>query len=193
MIFLKRLTVDRPTVAAYCRHLSVFCILAAVFGPHYTADLVRLFALIPGAILLYFSAGVGRRPGGASSGAWPSGRAVAGSSLCAILAAMSTEKSTAFRLHPAELNALRTAAAKNGTVINEGDIRTLEDYREAVFMGLDDDTVANLTAFIETGAYPGMDRDIARRAAEKRAEAGAPAGEPVVDELAARRAARRAP
>lgn len=113
--------------------------------------------------------------------------------MCAILAAMPTEKKAAFRLHPAELNALRKAAAKNGIVINEGDIRTLEDYREAVFMGLDDDTVANLTAFIETGTYPGMDRDIAQRAAEKRAAAAAPAGEPVVDELAARRAARRAP
>ena len=54
MTFLKRLTVDRPAVVAYCRNLSVFCVLTVVFGPLYTADLGWLFALIPGAILFYF-------------------------------------------------------------------------------------------------------------------------------------------
>ena len=104
---------------------------------------------------------------------------------------MTTEKNTSFRLHPGELNALRKAAARNGIVINEGDIRTAEDYHEAVLMGLDEDTVADLTAFIETGTYPGMDESIAQRAAEESASAEAPADEPVFDELAVRRAARR--
>ena len=123
----------------------------------------------------------------------PSCRADAGPYGCAILGAMTTDRNTSFRLHPAELNALRKAAARNGIVINEGDIRSAEDYREAVFMGLDDETVANLTSFLETGSYPGRDEAIAQRAAEERAAADEPSGDPVTDELAARRAARRAP
>ena len=61
MTFPKRLTVDRPAVAAYCRTLSVFCVLAAVIGAIYTAALVWLFALIPGAVLLYFGATAPKR------------------------------------------------------------------------------------------------------------------------------------
>ena len=52
MTFPKRLTVDRPAVAAFCRNLSVFCVLAVVIGSIYTAAQVWLFALIPDAILI---------------------------------------------------------------------------------------------------------------------------------------------
>lgn len=109
---------------------------------------------------------------------------------------MGTKDNTPFRIHPAELNVLRRAAARNGIVINEGDIKSLEDYHEAVFMGLDHETVDDLESFLATGTYPGMEENIEARAREDLELAAAEAqseGEPVVDELAARRAARRAP
>lgn len=109
---------------------------------------------------------------------------------------MTADNNTPFRLHPTAFNDVRRAAARNGIAVNEGDIQSVEDYREAAIMGLDPKDAANLAAFIETGSYPGMEKSMARRAQEERElaaqSADAPA-EPEVDELAARRAARRAP
>ena len=109
---------------------------------------------------------------------------------------MGTKDNTPFRIHPAEFNVLRRAAARNGIVINEGDIHSLEDHNEAVFMGLDQETADDLESFLETGTYPGMEENIEARAREDLELAAAEArseSEPVADELAARRAVRRAP
>lgn len=109
---------------------------------------------------------------------------------------MGTKDNTPFRIHPAEFNVLRRAAARNGIVINAGDIKSLEDHDEAVFMGLDQKTADDLESFLETGTYPGMEENIEARERESLELAAAEArseGAPVVDELAARRAARRVP
>ena len=107
---------------------------------------------------------------------------------------MTTDNNMPFRLHPAAFNDVRRAAARNGIVINESDIQSVEDYHEAAFMGLDPKDAANLEEFLETGGYPGMEENMARRAQEERelaAQAAKKPAEPVADELAARRTARR--
>ena len=109
---------------------------------------------------------------------------------------MTTDNNMPFRMHPAAFNDVRRAAARNGIAINEGDIESVEDYHEAVFMGLDTKDAANLEEFLQTGCYPGMEENMARRAQEERelaAQAADTPAEHVPDELAAGRAARRMP
>ena len=94
---------------------------------------------------------------------------------------MSDPRTASFRLHPTELKVLQKEAARHGIVIREGDIRSFEDYREALFLAMDPDTAADLENFLD--AYD-----------ETSAQRGKPAPEAEetpVDELAARRAARR--
>lgn len=83
------------------------------------------------------------------------------------------------RLTQAELNRVRRANAKHGHAVNEGDIRTFDGYRMAVIMDLPMDIVYKLLEFYETGSYPGMEENLARRAREQR---GAERGELAVTE-----------
>ena len=74
-----------------------------------------------------------------------------------------TTKTSAFQLHPAEFRTLQQAAAKNGVALTEGDVTSYAEFCEAVFLGLDPETAAELEKFLETGAYPGMDERVAAR------------------------------
>lgn len=94
---------------------------------------------------------------------------------------MNDSRTASFRLHPAELKVLQKEAARHGIVIREGDIRSFEDYHEALFLAMAPDTAADLENFLDS--HDGT---------SAQAGSGAPAVEETpVDELAARRAARR--
>lgn len=94
---------------------------------------------------------------------------------------MNDPRTAPFRLHPTELKVLQKEAARHGIVIREGDIRSFEDYQEALFLAMDPDTAADLENFLDA-----HDGTTAQAGSEQPEVDEAP-----VDELAARRAARR--
>ena len=59
------------------------------------------------------------------------------------------------KLTRAEFDCVQRANARNGFVIYEADLKTFDEYREAVFMALSDEVAPDVLEFLEKSSSPG--------------------------------------